>query len=149
MGLDSFTSDEDENQTSSDEEEHDNEEQQEDELSGIEAFRTSETDPSKKENKEGDDEDEYLFGLKPWRWNQMDKDEKVKHVRENFVEDYHPDYQPDERWQYARIVEVKCVCDNVFTFQTTGICLDCGRAYKDAGRTVIKTKEIEDNNNNA
>lgn len=148
MGLDDFSSDESNDEAPSDNEEKTHNEQDDDDVSGLEAFRTSETDPSKKEKESDDDEEEFLFGVKPWRWNQMSKDERVEHVRDNYIPDYHPEYQPDERWSYTRIVEIECVCDEVFTFQTAGICLSCGRAYKDVGRTVRKLNEVDEDHNN-
>lgn len=145
MALDDFKSDEDDNDTQ-DEQEHEEETTTEDTLSGIEAFRTSATDPSKNENGSIEEDDEFIFGLKAWRWNELDKDDRIQHVRQHYIEDYHPEYQPDDRWSYERIVEVECVCDNTFTFQTSGVCLNCGRSYKDAGRTVVKLNEVENDN---
>jgi hypothetical protein len=145
MGLDSFRTDNNDSSESDEGSESDsnNETSTEDEVTGIEAFRTSETDPTKKKNKE-DDED-LIFGVTPSEWNRMDAEEQVKHVRDNHVEDYRPDFHVDGDWSFSRIVEIECVCDNYFTFQTRGVCLNCGRVYKDAGRTVTKVEEANVN----
>lgn len=154
MGIDDFKTDDTQTQTSSDEkqedeqqEEENEEEKPDNEVSGIEAFRTGETDPTQEQDSHYDNEDEFIFGLKPWRWNEMSQAERIRHVRANYIEDYYPHKQPDGRWSYERMVEVECVCGEVFTFQTEGMCFSCGRVYKDAGRTVIKVNEIDKNDN--
>lgn len=142
MGLDSFSSD---NQETEDNEE---ETTSEPEASGLDSFRTTTSRGGSSEDNESGDEDEQIFGLPPRKWVAMDVDDRVRHVRENHVEDYYPSHQPDARWSFARAVMIQCVCKNTFTIKDKGECSKCGRVYKDAGRTVIKVEETEDVVNN-
>jgi len=140
MGLDDFKKDPSDN--SSDESDSnagdDNEDESESLFERLGSDETS-TDDTVKDNTENS-----VFGVSGSRWNSMTMDERVKHVRENFIEDYHPDYQIDARWSFDKVNEVSCVCGNDFIFRESGVCLECGRSYKDAGRTVVKTHEIDD-----
>lgn len=138
MGLEDFKSTDDDSQESEEDVQQDEETSSDDEPSGLESFRTDSTRGGSGSESDSDDEEKSLHGLPPRKWKQMSKDERVRYMRNNRIPDYHPSYQPDDRWDYARCVEISCVCGNNFVFLTAGICLECGRGYKDAGRTVIK-----------
>lgn len=168
MGLDAFSNDpedDDEQQEEVDnepeeetttEEEDDEEEQKE---SGLDAFMSkSSSDGQSKASKERGIPEPLTDKISSQKWNSMDTVERVKYVRENFIPDYRPSIHIDDRWSWGNVVEVTCVCENVFTFDSQGMCLGCGRVYKVHGplsRRVIElvyepedTKETNVKRNN-
>lgn len=150
MGLDSFKTDDEDNDDTSESQQEDEETTSSDEPSGLDAFRTDASRGGSTTDNDSDKEEQTIHGIPPRDWNQMSKDDRVRHVRQHSIPDYYPDYQPDDRWDYERCIEIRCVCGSRFTFLHAGICLDCGRAYEDAGRTVVKRhdphpEETEDN----
>jgi len=147
MGLDSFKSSNKDDSKDEDGEEEveetttEEETEDEEEVTGIESFKRSSTVGNSTSDNDSDDEndsDEDKLKIPHAKLAGMPVDQRVEYIRQNHVEDYYPDYQPDGRWSYRTVIELCCVCDNVITFITEGVCMDCGRAYKDAGRTVIK-----------
>lgn len=168
MGLDEFSAEpkEDDDQQEQEEDEHKEEttteetdDEQEDKASGIEAF-TTDKGPSKppeikKDDKEEDIPQGLLDHISSSEWNSMDVVERVKFAREHYKPDYRPDVHVDDRWEWEHVVEVQCVCKNLFTFDTMGMCLGCGRVYKAHGglsrrviELVYEPQDVEENNGN-
>lgn len=146
MGLDNFRTDKDDSNDSDESHQDGEQAASEDEPSGLDAFRTDTTRGGSTSSSDSDEEDDETYGLPTHEKKQMSKDEWIRYVRDNHISDYYSSYQPDERWDYERCVEISCVCGNSFTFLTTGICLECGRVYMDAGRTVIKKSDPHEDN---
>lgn len=114
--------------------------------SGLDSFKTDTTPTGNGGQNESDGKDEYTFGIPPAQRNQMSKSERVRYIRDNHIEDYHPDYKPDGGWEYVEVAQVRCVCGNTLIVQNVGVCSKCSRAYKRTNRAVIK--QTRDNNNN-
>jgi hypothetical protein len=102
---------------------------------GLDEFK-SENDTDA--NSESQDNNEAVFGMTASAWNGMSKSERVKHVRNNYIEGYHPSYKPDGGWEYVDVAKVRCVCDAIFIVDPLATCSDCGRVYKKTRRAVIK-----------
>jgi len=152
MGLDDFSSkstDGDEQQ-----EEVDNEEQEEttpskekppkkDNGPNIEDYKKySDSSKGAGSTDEGGVPDPVIGELTSEEWNSMSKIERVKYVRENHIPDYRPSVHIDDRWEWDTVIEVQCVCDNVFTFSDSGLCLACGRTYVSHGSLNRRVVEL-------
>lgn len=144
MGLDSYKSDSQDQETEDTDDDEKQEATTEPESSGLESWNTDASRGGSDTNSDSDDKDEQIYGLPTEKRNQMDHKEWVKLVRAEYIPDFKPDEQLDDRWAYERAVAIKCVCDNRFTFLSSGVCLKCGRRYEDAGRTVVKTYDPEE-----
>lgn len=142
MGLDDFKKETGTEEPDESDEKSDDGSDSEEERQSL--FERLENENTYTDDTAEDNNDNAVFGISGSQWNSMSKDERVKHVRENFIEDYYPEHQIDDRWSYEKVNEVSCVCGNDFIFRESGMCLECGRTYKDAGRTVIKTHEVKD-----
>lgn len=151
MALDDFVEDisESESEQESDEPEEgeqteDEEEQttteevpEEPEVGGLEAFKSEEFyDDGEDGETEEKDLPVWIDGTDPVEWNAMSEEERVKKVRRRDIPDFRPEVHTDDRWSYNEAIEVKCVCDETFTFTDTGMCLSCGRTYEMDGRIV-------------
>lgn len=136
MGLDSFNSSNEDNDCKNETSTQEDEEETQD--SGLESFRTSSDSGGSGQKPDLDGKDKTIHDVSSQKWNSMSVDEKVRHVRDNKIPDFRPEYQPDDRWAYRRCAVVRCVCGSVFTVINSNVCLECGRVYEDAGRTVVK-----------
>lgn len=105
---------------------------------GLDEFK-SEDDMS--DDSEPQDKNKVVFGMTASAWNGMSKSERVKHVRSNYIQGYHPDYKPDGGWKYVDVAKVQCVCDAIFIVDPLATCNDCGRVYKKTQRAVIKKSD--------
>lgn len=168
MGIDAFSDepeDDDEQQEEVEDEpdeettSDDEEEEQGDNESGLKAFVTKKKESKDKrpapkiETTDGKDVPNSLIGdISSSEWNEMNKVERVKYARANGIPDFRPDVHVDDRWEWKHVTEVRCVCDNVFTFDSMGLCLGCGRVYKTHGglsrRVVELVHEPEDGEEN-
>jgi len=88
-------------------------------------------------------ETEAIYGLHPRKWSQMNTDQRVKHVRQNFIEDYGPDHKFEDGWRFAKVGKVECVCDTLLIADPTVTCDNCGRTYKATRRTVIMKQDTD------
>lgn len=141
MGLDTFKSDS-KNQDDSDTDK-DNPDNESDE-GGLESFK-SHTDRGGNTNKtDSENDSDKVLGVEPRKWNSMSVKERVAEVRDSKIPDFRPEVQLDERWSHGEVVELDCVCNNIFHFMHTGICMNCGRTYSKKGRTVIKLSDPDD-----
>lgn len=130
MGLDSFKSDsenDEENETSTETKE-----------SGLESFKTDSKDSTDDDENERPKSNPWMGDFTSTEWNSMSTKEKVKYVRENYYAGYRPDVKLEGKWGYRQVIELVCECDNTFTFRSSGVCIDCGRAYKVEGGSVVK-----------
>lgn len=149
MGLDDFRTDSEDDDSNEESKEDEEEETTSEETSGLESFRTNNTDGGNNGETQEDNSDNKILGIDPRKYDEMDKEQRIKAVRNNGFPDYRPDYNPDDRWSYNKVVEVNCVCGNEFTFLTKGLCFECGREYQKVMRTVKLTKDphgSEENN---
>lgn len=158
MGLDAFSNNPDDDDEQQDDvkdepeeettaEEEDEEEEQKE--TGLNAFMSdTSSDGQSKAAEERGIPEPLSDKISKEKWNSMDAVERVKYVRENFIPDYRPGIHTDNRWSWKNVIEVTCVCKNVFTFDTQGICLGCGREYKAHGslsRRVIELVHEQEN----
>lgn len=154
MGLDDFKKDEG-NQSDEDEKQNEKREtstesttssQNEEEPSGLESFMEPHTATPSGDNDGSESEEEDTSGEMFAETAGMEKNGEIQHIRENYFPDYYPEYQQSDEWSHRKVVEINCVCENRFTFTTRGVCLQCGRAYKCQGRTVIQSSgpEVDD-----
>jgi len=152
MGLEDFNSDENDNQspdsgtacdnrnsndTQSNEEHDGNEESQ----GGLESFRTSPSRGGSGGDNKQDDSDGNVLGINPREWNNMTVKQRVNEVRKRKIPDFRPDIQLDDRWSWAKAVQVECVCGNQMYFTAKTKCSNCSREYEMKNRTVIKTAD--------
>ena len=139
MGLEDFSSDNKTQSNDTDDDETATEDDDSEETeSGLESFKTDNKSTTKSEDKtESDDTERIDFS----KVSGMGKSQRVRYIRENYVPDYHPSYQPDERWDFRRVIEISCICGNTFTCLSEGMCRQCGARYKDTGRTVVLESE--------
>jgi len=121
------------------------------ELSGLESFKSTETDSEDSEwteELERERANPWIEDFTAGQWNDMSTKEKVKYVRENYQEDYRPEVRLEHEWDYRKVIEIECVCRNTFTFRSGGTCMDCGRGYKYTGSTVVKKYDPHGDDNN-
>ena len=150
MGLDDFKQDSSEGNNSSDSgddsstDNNNDSSDSSDDAGGLESFKTNTNRGGSGDKNNASKDDSKIFGIEAHKLSQMSEKERVMAIRENHTPDYKPQVQLDERWTFKNVVEIQCVCGNVFHFVTTGLCLSCGRSYKDVGRTVVKLNEPED-----
>jgi hypothetical protein len=118
----------------------------EEEPSGLEAFMEPHTATPDGDDGGSGSEEEDTSGEMFAEVAGMSKNGEVQHIRENYFPDYYPECQQSDEWSYNEVIELNCICENVFTFTTRGVCLECGRAYKRQGRTVkqISGPEVDD-----
>ena len=89
--------------------------------------------------------DNKIFGIPVLKLVNMSKKERIEAIRDSEIPDFKPEANLDPRWEYNEVIEIQCVCNNIFTFRNTETCDECGRKYKDEGRTVRKVREVQDN----
>jgi len=111
---------------------------------GLESFKTNNDGGGSDDGNSASQDDSKIFGIEAHELSQMSEKERVMAIRENHTPDYKPQVQLDERWSFKKVVEIECVCNNVFHFITAGLCLSCGRSYGNVGRTVVKLSDPED-----
>lgn len=95
-------------------------------------------------NVNSSDADEAILGIAPQKWVSMTEKERILAVRQLKFADFRPSVQLDDRWEYRDATEIECVCNNKMTFSKSVQCGNCGRTYKEVGRTVTKIKDPED-----
>lgn len=105
---------------------------------GLDAFSSDNSTSSSSSSADKDTGVSWLDDFSGTEWNNMSTEEAVEHIRDNYIEDYYPSFQPDQDWDWEKVVEISCVCGEKFTFTKDGMCLNCGRKYKNVGRTVRK-----------
>lgn len=150
MGLDSFKNDSDnEDSGVSDSSDNGSDESsmaggdEKDNETGLDSFNTNTNRGGITQETDSDNQNNKLYGIEPHKWNDMSVKERVAKVRDSKIPDYKPEVQLDERWSHAEVIEVECVCGNVFHFVTTGLCFVCGRSYAKRNRTVVKLNDPE------
>ena len=115
---------------------------------GLDSFKSTNsgssgnTHTTDRGDSDGDgDEDEpenAIFGVAPEKWVAMSEEERIAEVRKREVADFNPEATVDKSWSYQKLVAVSCVCGESFLFETAAECPNCGREYRDTGRTVVK-----------
>lgn len=142
MGIDSFKTDDSEE--TEDEQQEDIEETTSDEdVGGLDSFKSDSSVEDEEEERAP-----WIEDIGPQKWRSMSVEERVEFVRENYKEDYYPNFKLDDRWEFNEVIEIDCVCGNSFTFMSKGVCMECGREYKQAERTVVKISEPKEQQNN-
>lgn len=136
MGLDAFKTDD-----SSDDSP---EEHYKNEGSELELGIYDDTDGCDVLNVGSNDSDDTILGIDTDVWLNMTNKERVLAVRQTKFPDFKPSMQLDERWKSENKTEIECVCNNQMTFSDMKECNNCGRQYKEIGRTVTKIKDPHD-----
>lgn len=150
MGLDDFSEDDNasedictddsaDNSTDTDSDVGD----EKDELSGLESFNTTPDRGGSTQNNGSDNQNNEVFGIQASKWSNMTKKERIAAVRDSEIPDFKPQEQLDERWSYVEMVAVKCVCGEIITFVSSGVCSSCNREYSRQNRTVKKESDPE------